>query len=165
MSNLNFRSLCILLAAILIANVGTTSAQESKPKLLRWYDVQSRQSVRAYFDSVENGLVKIKTKDGETYSIAIDRLSSANQRYVKNQQSKHQPPTPAPSVDQPNAAAEMDDARPVAQPVAENLIQPKSMYGIRWEPMDDLVTNQPVPATDNKPIFWFRVLGDLEGFM
>ena len=114
---------------------------------------------------MENGFVKLKSKEGEAYSIAIDRLSPANQRYIKNLQANptDQPAAPLQVVGQPNAAAG-DDAQPVTKAMADNLTQTKSLYGIRWEPMDDLLTEPGIPQT-NKPIFWFRVLGDLEGFM
>jgi len=166
MSTLTSRSLSILVVAIVFACMGTASAQDSQQKLLRWFDVQAKQSVRAFFEEVDNGIVKLKTKNGESYSIAVDRLSSANQRYIKNLQAKSNDPAAAAKNDaQPQAVPENNDAQPVAKPIAGSLAKPKTMYGVRWEPMDNLVTDQKIPDAENKPVFWFRVLGDLEGFM
>ena len=166
-----FRPLFHVAVAVIIVNGSLATAQDSKQKLLRWSDVQTKQSIRAYFDGLENGVVTLKTNSGETYSIAVDRLSSANQRFIRNletngndqadsQNDKDQPPAVPNNNDRINQAGQQ-----AAQPIERIPDVTQKMYGIRWQPMDKLLTNQPIADAENKPVFWFRVLGDLEGLM
>ena len=36
------------------------------------------------------------------------------------------------------------------------------MYGVQWYDMEDA---SQLASADDKPMMWFRVLGDLDGFM
>lgn len=184
-------SFSVLLVAI--AWVGAASAQTSDQKLIRWFDVQSKQTIRAYFDGVTNDNVRLKTKSGETVSISINRLSDTNQRYIRNVQKTADNQNPAKKVGfisnvdsttktkTENANADKADAHPDAiakpktkkkpapgkvknqKPSAPILAKSKPMYGVNWLPIDRVLTEQPIE--NKKPVFWFRVLGDLEGFM
>ena len=63
------------------------------------------------------------------------------------------------------AVTYLESKQVFAKPLNGNQGNAKKMYGVRWEPLDKLLTDQPVADAENKPVFWFRVLGDLEGFM
>ena len=77
------RPLSCLLIAVAVAFCSTSTGQDSEVKVRRWLDSQTGKSVRAYFAGVDNGMVTLETKKGDSYTIALDRLSKSDQKYIK----------------------------------------------------------------------------------
>ena len=169
MSDRFSRPLSVFLALTVVGACATSIAQDSTPKVRRWLDAQSGMAVRAYFAGIENGVVNLKTRKGDSYSIALERLSTTDRKYVRNLLERESgPPAAAGDGGVPPAIAnqQANQQPPDGQPQA----QPSERFGIQWYPIDSVLIDEQQadgnlkPAND-KPVFWFRVLGDLEGFM
>ena len=148
-------------ASVLIFLVGgSVLAQTAELKTRSWTDSLSQRSVRARLVSVDEGMVKLKTHDGEIHTIQLARLGKSDQRYIehrlKDPEIKQQLQSNADRMDQQNPLAMLNPIQRVNQGEL-------AYRDIPWRPMDDLV-NDGVEKND-KPIYWLRVLGDLDGLM
>ncbi|MEM7453827.1 MAG: SHD1 domain-containing protein [Planctomycetota bacterium] len=156
------RAQSILPMFLLIALLGTTSlsfAQDEEHKVRRWTDLQTGQTVRAFLADIDGGVVTLQTRNGESFTIAHHRLSGTDQRYLRNH------------VEEAELTASL--ARNLAPvegiPVngqGGNVSDASSAPGYRainWQPMETAVSEE--GNDSGKPVFWFRVLGDLDGLM
>lgn len=151
-------TLCFALVFSLL--ISTTTVSQDAHKVRRWRDQQTGQSVRAYFAGLENGIVRLETKKGDSFSIALERLRNSDQKYVRKLE-KSQPD----QVGEMNLPLVQLPQRDVGK-TAKQLTRPKKIYGIDWVPIKDAIDEgRQVSVAEDKPVFWFRVLGDLEGFM
>ena len=147
----------VFMLAILIG--ATTFAQDDDRKVRRWTDLQSGQSVRAFLAEVDNGIVTLQTRDGRTFEIDHNRLSNSDRRYIRNQLDDRE----LAAALQPETAAgdRVQFARPTGNS-RDNSSEP-GYKSIDWTPMEEALASS--DNEDDKPVFWFRVLGDLDGFM
>jgi hypothetical protein len=61
------------------------TARKPVPQYRTWTDSTGSHTTRAAFQGVEEGNVKLRKTDGKTITVALDRLSKADQEWVANQ--------------------------------------------------------------------------------
>lgn len=153
-----------------------------------WRDATGKYQVLATWKKYEDRTLTLETADGREIEISIDRISSADQSYaVKKIRSARRKATTAESVAE-NQNREADVLASVQEPieplesntalpnVGQRPLEPTvgnpkprfstgdldTLYGVDWHSMDKA---EQIAAQRDKPIMWFRVLGDLTGFM
>jgi hypothetical protein len=153
--------------------------------LISIHDVQAQESERVWTSSngrksVTGSLLDFEARkrtatlrlnNGETLVISAKNLSRKDQHYLRDFLKKRcENSTPADlKQDERVAAKELKRGIGPHQPTSEgSKARESNMYGIRW------VTDIPAALrlaqgnespTDDRPVMWFRVLGDLSGFM
>jgi hypothetical protein len=121
--------------------------------------------VEATLDTYGDGTVRLKKPDGDEIVLKLEQLSTRDQGYVRRENRRRL------SVRRGGAASPANDNVAFGQLAADQ--EPQSaprrlagansecLYGINW--YDSPVSA--IAAKQDKPILWFRVLGDLDGFM
>lgn len=142
-----------------------------------WTDSSGQHSVRGILFSCENGIVTLKKADGKFVEIDRKQLSASDQRYVANHLRraraaerdailKAKQGSTAAKKSNVDSGAATDAHRDTEKrtEVIKGLPQPKKMFGVNWYKTAQ-EASQVANANDDKPIVWFRVLGDLAGHM
>lgn len=183
----------LLLGCIVVANAPMQiSAFEDQPEHLQpkqrtWTDSTGKFKLKATFVEYANGKVVLEKPDRQLVEIDQKKMSSRDRQYVANhlrrvrgfkryqrigkgKKAESQPdvakkeePKPEEKSEDKLAKQTDKDAEIVIDIDSQDLPKPKSMYGIDWYKSADVASK--VAANKDKAIMWFRVLGDLEGFM
>ena len=154
--------LSVVLLGGLAAMPSCAVADETAEDYRTWSDDSGEHQVEAALVDYVQGKVRLSKKDGGEVTIAYRRLSDVDRQYVRDVISRRkeaETPTVSPfnpSTPSPSTVDDMAVERSVPREQ-----KTKELYGIQW--VDSL--DRAVEATGLKPIVWFRVLGDLEGFM
>jgi len=127
-----------------------------------WTDITGKFQIDASFEGYKIGLVSLRKTDDDLISVPMNRLSSSDQRYVRYELRRKQVAT---TKDDSEAESEVkpepsrnDDAEPIANT--------KRMAGIDWRcTVKSVQTAANNDDGTQRPVMWFRVLGDMEGFM
>lgn len=135
-----------------------------------WRSSTGKYEVAARLLELRKQKVLLRKADGKNIWVAMDDLSEVDQRYVRTQSRSL-----AREADRSLAGGEVPSDSSAERGVAPSRTRPagtqttakkrpdgKVLYGIKWYDMDDVGD---LAKTDDKPIMWFRVLGDLDGFM
>ncbi len=146
-----------LAGALMIMSLASPTHVRGEDELRTWTDDTGEYEVLARWVSTNRAreTVTLELSDGELVTLPLDRLSRSDRKYVEQAKSK------------PNATPAKVENSPTRTPKAK--ANTKTLYGIRW--FDDLraagqaASGSKKTTSDDKPIFCFRVLGDLEGFM
>lgn len=118
-----------------------------------WIDSTGSFKIEATFVSFERGRVTLRPKSGKEIAVPFGRLSSDDQNYVQKL-------TRRTSLNEGGERKSIP-SRPTRAKIDS---KPDEMYGIKWQDsVDDAV--KIASMTNDKPIMWFRVLGDLNGLM
>ena len=162
-------SACVLIAL----NSSPLSANDDPLDSFRtWKDRSGKHEIEAQLVDSANSQVRLKKPDGTLISVPLKSLSNADKWFVRNElrRRKANPSnakTPNDIRNQPKNKLLKDKAEPdrKASDLAKR-IDTKKLFGIQWHQNRD---SAELAAKQNpkqpKPIMWFRVLGDLEGFM
>ena len=154
--------LSFVLLACFAALPSSAVADETAEDYRIWADDSGEHQIEAALVDYVRGKVRLSKKDGVEVTIAYRRLSEVDRQYVReviSQRKEADAPTVSPfkpSTLPPSTAGDMAVERSVPSEQ-----KTKELYGIQWVNSLD----RAVEATGLKPIVWFRVLGDLEGFM
>ncbi len=124
-------------------------AQVRADDLRTWTDSTGKFKVRAKFDSVEGDKVKLIRENGEKFTIALEKLSKADQEYVSNQ-----------NTENPFQAIE-ENPFESAGPASETTSEIPRMVDVDWSKAQliPLQTSDPqwqvalpeIPAADYRP--------------
>ena len=164
------------LACIFFAFVGLAFA--GKSELRTWTDSTGTHSVEASFAGCLNGNVKLRKVTGIEVSLPLDKLSLSDRNFIRNHLRASRPvvrrslPRVAANVNVDPIAEPSGDARRVARAAgAPQALRANGkagengatqLIGINWHASSSDATG---PGQKEKPVIWFRVLGDLAGFM
>ena len=132
-----------------------------------WKSQNQKYSVKAKFENydTDSKQVTLIDRDENTITVQLDQLSSSDQKYVLRRYKR--------LVAEKNAAnpfkltknkPEKEQAR-----TDQDEVPTIARWGIEWTP--SMEASQRVAlgsrrrSNDDRPIMWFRVLGNLEGYM
>ncbi len=159
---------CFLLIACVTAGLGAGEKEVAQRRHRTWTDSTGTYQVQASYVDFEDGRVLLEKPDGTEITVPFARLSSSDQNHVRHELRR----SALAQRRQASTAARSADVVDVDKPVGEKggaepdrplPAEPEILYGIHWHgsPADALA----VGAEQDKPVMWFRVLGDLKGFM
>ena len=121
-----------------------------------WTDDSGKHNVNARLVGYEEGQVTLRKSDNSEIKVSIDTLSSADREYLDRL-------SRAVNLASKEAQNSSDEqSRQIPVPADRKDLESQEKYGINWYNIDDSFV---VAKAENKPIMWFRVLGDLNGFM
>lgn len=164
-------TLAVVRASLLIAVAGlcvvgsdlATAADDSRVRT--WTDRSGMYTVEATLEAYADGTVRLKKPGGDEIVLELEQLSTRDQGYVRRENrrrvtTRRGESTSAGSdhVASKQVAAEQQPESPPRRQLKANSEQ---LYGINWYDSPA----RAVAAKQDKPILWFRVLGDLDGFM
>jgi hypothetical protein len=130
-----------------------------------WRDASGTYELTATLQLYRDRTATLKTEDGKTLEIAIDKLSKSDRIYLARQLQIARKKDTVEQKPQPvQIAAEQPAQRVKEKQVVPELanVRAEQLYGVDWYPNDSA---KQLAAAEEKPILWFRVLGDLSGFM
>ncbi len=169
--------LLLVAASVLFSNLRIANADDGFISR-EWRSQDGEYSIQAVFVKYDNEtkLVDLRREDNEIIQVPVLGLCQRDRRYIlrmikpkrpksKDLKQKTASKPPKTNDDQPRRSTELVDSsrkktrRPNAKPIA----------GILWHPsINDALLSAGGDTTkpdDDRPIMWFRVLGDLDGFM
>ncbi len=151
----------------------------------RWRDHSGTHEVDAELVEYRDRQVTLRGTDGETIVVSLDQLSESDQKHVvarirsarrmarQNAVRSGDDNTAIvqtsvlPTVNDEDATnsegraiKQLADSQPRAQ--QPRPVQPHNLFGVDWYSPQDALN---LAAAERKPMMWFRVLGDLRGFM
>ena len=121
--------------------LGAQAEENSMASMREWKSKNGKFSVTASFDSYDaaSRKVTLKKEDSTSIQVPLLKLSAADQSFVKEQ-----------------AGQSKSGGKPI------------KLYGIQWQPkMEEALSEaagQSAPS-DDRPVMWFRVLGQLDDGM
>ena len=130
-----------------------------------WQDSSKSHTINAALVSYASRNLTLKTSDGRTISISIDKVSKPDQVYAMR---KIQTARAKLSLSQRQPLKAKSNTRivrghkAVRPTLTASTASAEKLYGVNWLPLDQA---ESVAAKENKPILWLRVLGDMKGFM
>jgi len=128
-----------LAGVIILAGLSLAPGSELSPEVREWKSQDGQYAVMASLSGFDRFTqrVTLNKEDATVVEVPLSRLSAADRTYV------------------------VDHTRGTATPPEKE----KTLYGIRWQPeMEDALAKAAGEATpdDDRPVMWFRVLGELE---
>ena len=128
-----------------------------------WQDSSKSHTINAALVSYASRNLTLKTSDGRTISISIDKVSKPDQVYAmrKIQTARAKLSLSQPLKAKPNRKI-VRGHKAVRRTLTASTASAEKLYGVNWLPLDQA---ESVATTENKPILWLRVLGDMKGFM
>ena len=139
-------------------NAAEVNAGQFKSSRVReWTDKSGAHSLEAVLVGYQDGTVRLRKQDGSQISVGLDQLSTADQGFVRRERRRSM----ASRHRQRSVARPVANPSPVANP---NRAASRRMVGIDWCDSSEAAISV-AQATNDKPVMWFRVLGDLDGFM
>ena len=116
----------VLLPLIIILGISFSFAQDAKPELRTWTAVNGKE-VEAEFVSNEKGVVKLKLKLGKVFEVPLNKLSKADQDFLKAKSSSvkpvsAEPPSKKPS-ESPKSLSDADVERLLKEAVDYELLE------------------------------------------
>lgn len=126
-----------------------------------WKDASGRFRVEASFVAHEDGVVQLRKTDGTTISVPWEKLSSSDRRFVLARDD-NEPATTESSANRASTPSTVAVGKTTAK---REKFRSESLYGINWYKPQDIGNVAGVGQKSQKPVMFFRVLGDLDGFM
>ena len=153
---------CLVAPCMLLFCPWISWAQESRT----WQSLDGSASVEATFVAYDSKTksVELLTDTDQTIKIDLSKLSKTDQRFVKLVARKNRKTTMTPEAD---AAKQIRKTLPRKNRNARKGKQ-GSLFGINWTlDLDKAlqVAEGSTSSSDDRPVMWLRVLGDLNGFM
>ena len=126
-----------------------------------WQDATGNFRVDAALAKYHKRQVTLNGPDGTTIQLSIDKLSKPDQAYLINKLRAARTSSIAKSPSEERLVA-LRKPRKSRRLPPTRLGTPQRLSNVDWYPSEDASR---LAAAQNKPIMWFRVLGDLSGFM
>lgn len=152
--------------------VQNKASEELIPNMRVWKDRSGRHSLEAELVGYENSIVELKKEDGTTISIPLKELSNSDKWYVRKEiKSRRSPATGTVQPVKKREAPEKTEPTPRTRLTQKELkdlgrqIKTKRLFGLEWHENPESFAAASKLSRSEKPVMWFRVLGDLEGFM
>ena len=158
-----------LACCCLILGLGSSSSGEENERV--WTSSDGREKVRAVLVSYEprERAVSLELANGQTIQLTMKQLSAKDRHYLRNywkNQTAENPDAPD-STEKKRVSAAARDKRD-RQVDRLQTQQSKQRFGIDWVseiPLALEYAKGKETIADDRPVMWFRVLGDLNGFM
>lgn len=159
----------VLAAALMLAPTGL-SAQDSSFRLWTSRDRSETVVARMTGYDPDQRQVTLEDQAGHRRTVELKQLSATDQRFVRRAApEQRQEPAgdavmPAPSGQ--TSVAKRDNSPP-RKGRRTNRDTTHNLYGIDWQTDFDsgFADRGGRTADEQRPVMWFRVLGDLDGFM
>ena len=90
-------------ATLLLVSVTVLVARPTRAEIRTWTDSTGAYKLEAEFVEEKDGNVRLKRTDGRIVALPVERLSAADQAYVRKQRAGTEPPTPKPDLLTPSA--------------------------------------------------------------
>ncbi len=154
---------------------GTANAVETASASPRtWSDQAGKHSVRATYLAYSEGIVQLRKADDSELTVPLKALSESDQKYVieqlrrkslaKRRSSRRVAVTAKRNAVAKSKEVEVDPDSEVVS--VARVAEGESLFGIHWQSSPESIrAAASADEEDLKPIMWFRVLGDLAGFM
>ncbi len=110
-----------------------------------WTSADGRFTVDAKFVGVISGVVSLEKDDGQRINVNQDRLSQADQDFIRNRKWLEQPPSPAPSTPERAAPAIASGTPAASTPTSPTLTEPTA----RATPASAAATQRPPLAVSS----------------
>ncbi len=169
--------LLVVAAGVLFSNLRLANADDAFVSR-EWRSQDGEYSIKATFVKydIDTKLVDLRREDNEIIQVPVLRLCQGDRRYILRMIKPKRPKSkdlaqnaasklPTTDDEQARSSTELVDSsskktrRPNTKPIA----------GILWHAsIDDALVSaggETAKPDDDRPIMWFRVLGDLDGFM
>ncbi|MGI9515885.1 MAG: hypothetical protein ACR2NP_02465 [Pirellulaceae bacterium] len=153
----------VMAIGVLLTAPGLTNAWQDQTNLRTWNvpDGQSLDAELVSFDQ-ESGEVTLRGEDGELIEMQATDLHISDRRYLDRQMAR-----------QNRRQRQRASSDPIDRALAGNAGSRTDrsalhLYGIDWHrnPASAArAASGKETVSDDKPVIWFRVLGDLSGFM
>jgi hypothetical protein len=127
--------------------------------LRTWRDATGQYRVEASFVAFDDGVVQLCKPGGTEIRVPMEKLSSSDRHFIVRQVRSQQ--VAARQTQDPPANPALD-ARPDERPIT---VRTEKLWGVNWVQPEDAKLASGSRQQTQKPVMWFRVLGDLEGFM
>jgi hypothetical protein len=131
-----------------------------------WRDTSGEYEFNAALIRYHNRQVTLRAEDGKTIDVPLDNLSTPDRVYLARQRRLARKRSSIRGDELPDRRdlASLNNPADAAAPVTKQNRggPPEQLFGVDWYSMD---TAQEIAQSENKPVMWFRVLGDLSGFM
>ena len=136
-----------------------------------WVDATGDFHVEAKLVEYANQKLTLEKKDRSLIQIRVDQLSAPDKQYLGRQLQLARIYSRKKEV---NPQVETGDSKPIAAKEVSTTAskhtklnrESEKMYGIDWYPRTaGIQLAKSLGREDAKPILWFRVLGELDGFM
>jgi len=143
-----------------------------------WKSCRGQHKIRAKlldFDT-DSDSVRLETSEGRTITVDSSKLSLTDREYLERLANHRDESNPflveattsggASAADGNGGEADVDDIDNKELKNIARRQEPK--FGIRWSgQLDDAlrIAQGKPQSNDDRPVMWFRVLGDLDGFM
>ncbi len=177
----NVRSLIVFTTCVGIFTsvlaISTAAVVADDHDAMRSWNSRNGKSIEASLVSFrdDHHVATLKQSDGTVIEVPFKSLSRKDQRYIKTwlrQQRNTDSEAKANAGQDDSKAAESQSQNNTRSATSGKSIRAtektKTMYGINWHKSGEpaLASARGDASTqDDRPIMWFRVLGDLEGFM
>lgn len=166
----------ILLIAAMIALLASSSlsllAQTSGPDKWRtWKSKDGKDAIEASYVSYDrrSRIVSLLDRNGNQIHVNIAQLGRADRKYISTV-AKPGNSFGKSSIFAPSIAAETDRANveaelPKSESASRETGRRQRLYGINWIPGVENALAIARSEKEKRPVMWFRVLGELDGFM
>ena len=129
-----------------------------------WTDASGKYQIAASLVGYHDRTLILESANEKQIRISVDNISKSDQRYTLNRVSqarrKSKPIQPRSASERKATQAAAPEK--LASPSRPALQNTSKLYGIDWHPIEQA---ERVATIEKKPILWFRVLGDMTGFM
>ncbi len=164
-------------AALVFATLSLCQSAWSQPAdypSRSWHDRQGQLVGEAVFVGYDydSQLVQLRAGDDQLIEISVKRLAPKDRRYLLKvlREINPQPLPPRRTAKRKTSKLQSGGSADVVDHGTSpgRAARGKMLYGIRWQASVDqalLAGRGSETSDDDRPVMWFRVLGDLEGFM
>ena len=132
----------------------------------RWRDATGKYQVDATLIKYRDRNVTLRISDGTTIDVPLERLCTTDLAYVSRHRRiarRAQANGAGESTEEALTSNKHAEKQPDStKPALDHSAPAERLFGIDWYSLDDA---QALAQRSDKPIMWFRVLGDLSGFM
>lgn len=160
------KPLLVTLSLTLILATTVPPEAVGQEQLRSWTSRDKSQTIEATFKSYDPRTKQLilKLLNGEELQVKLKQLSRTDQRYVTNASKRNTKELLSPDTTEFVGTPKKKRKRMNR----DRSLKTTKAFGIEWNPgMESALTKAQggESASDDRPVMWLRVLGDLDGFM
>jgi hypothetical protein len=140
----------------------SAASQESSEHFRTWEDESGAYQIDAIFTEYMSGKVKLLRRDGQAVTVDYRRLSPDDREYVRSLVTRERAKNPRHELSEGNVSkggAPRSEEDPRGE--VNSRLKPEEKFEIDWYGSPQAV----VASNSDRPLIWFRILGDIDGFM